>query len=92
MNKQKRVAFYLGNIITVNKYEVSLNADIENIDKSLNNYYKPFIRLLIKTNNEKKKFNYLFGDNSKSAHPTAILKSRGRGCNNGVVIIINKKI
>ena len=86
MNKQKRVAFYLGNIITVNKYDVSLNAYIETIDKSKKNYYEPFIQLLIKTTNHKKKFKYVFGDNNISQHPTTILKSRGRGCNNGVIL------
>jgi hypothetical protein len=96
MNKEERVNFYLGNLITLDKHDISLNADIKNLENDPHNmsvyptpvvnYVDPFIKLLIKTNNDKKKFNYLIGDNHISQPPTTILKSRGRGCNGGVIL------
>lgn len=54
---------------------------------TLSKYSEPFIKLLIETNNQDKKFNYFFGDsNLESFHYSKFIKSRTRNSNSGVIL------
>ena len=79
MNKEKRIEFYLGNIKKLGNHGYSLDCTIDNMEKKHPRYYEAFINLLIKTNNNNKKFNFVSGDNSTYQHHSYFLKSRGRG-------------
>ena len=86
MNQKDRVDFYLGNIITVDKSDITLKSDI-NLLKNNVFYDLPLKNILIKTNNDKKKFNFVMDDNCIYQHPSCFLKSRGRDFPNDGVIL-----
>jgi len=86
MNNIERVDFYLGNIISLHKSDINLRTNI-NLLNNNGLYDVPLKKLLIKTNNDKKKFNFIRNDNCIYQHPTCILKSRGRDFPNDGVIL-----
>ena len=86
MNNIERVDFYLGNIINLDKSDITLKSNINLLQD--NPYYDHNLKnLLIKTNNDKKKFNFVRHDNWVYQQPTCFLKSRGRDFPNDGVIL-----
>ena len=87
-NNKKRKNFYLGNILKANIKNIELNGDPKIISNTRHSIYDdPLRSLLIKTNNNGKKLNYLMGDiQSNHGNPTILGKNRSQNSNDGVIL------
>ena len=94
MNKQERINFYLGTLVSERIENIKLNSDIKIKWQHVNSglYVPELKKILIKTGHYGKKLNYIFGDNYSHVNPTVIVKTRGRDSDCGVIVkCLNEK-